>query len=486
MQIPGYELLATIAAGGMATVYLARRLPQSDPERLVAIKQCHPHLRHDPTFVSMFSDEARLASLIRHRNVVEILDLGSAESLYFVMQYVEGVSLAEWLTRATQSGQHLAAPLLLRVVLDCLSGLAAAHALTDRDGNDLRLVHRDISPQNILIGLDGVAKISDFGIAKAEARATRTRTGQVKGKAGYMSPEQILLEPLDQRSDLYAVGVVLWEALTGRRLFDGDSDASIINQILSGRVPAPSTVKEDAASLDTIVLRALSFKPSDRYSTALDFARAIESVGIPVAEPIEVGAAIAEQFGASLLARRNSGPTGTLEDPLAKRAPTAQTETSNESFSVIAPYRWSWLVRSRWLVIGVLLSATGLVLSWLSRHSESTTTKAPTESAIQSLPARPSSVARMDAARRVPASSSTPSTGSLAVAPSAPISPSASPTSRELVGAHRPSRGSVLTRTTSPAPVEPKRDAPISTVATASANTQRKRSKPSEYRPSDL
>jgi serine/threonine protein kinase len=353
--IPGYEIVGEIAAGGMATVYLGRRITSSDPDPLVAIKYCHPHLRRDPTFVSMFLDETRLASLIRHPNVIATLDVGNAESLYFVMQYVEGVSLADWLTRLAATGARLAVPLLIRVILDTLAGLAAAHALTDDAGNLLKLVHRDISPQNILVGLDGVARIGDFGIAKAESRATRTRTGQVKGKTGYMSPEQILLEPLDRRSDLYAVGVVLWEALTGKRLFDSDSDAATINLVLGARIPAPSTIAEAERALDDLVLRALSFSPSDRFATADDFAQALGAAGIQIAEHRRVGEDIAQLFAVDLQRRRDDAvgrqPRG---NPAASGEPANFAQRCSDS----RPQRQGFGI----LVKGLLLATTAVML----------------------------------------------------------------------------------------------------------------------------
>ena len=207
-SLGGYELLHELAAGGMATVYLGRKRGVGGFERLVAIKCCHPHLRRDPAFVAMFLDEARLAARIHHPNVVATLDVSDEDALYFVMEYVEGTSLAEWIARLALLDQRIAPALLLRVIIDGLGGLHAAHELRDHDGKSFQLVHRDVSPQNILVGLDGGTRIADFGIAKAESRATRTRTGQVKGKTGYMPPEQILGEPLDRRADVYAAGVV--------------------------------------------------------------------------------------------------------------------------------------------------------------------------------------------------------------------------------------------------------------------------------------
>jgi serine/threonine-protein kinase len=177
-------------------------------------------------------------------------------------------------------------------LIDALNGLHAAHELRDVEGNWLNLVHRDVSPQNFLVGIDGVTRIADFGIAKAESRATRTKTGQVKGKTGYMAPEQILGEPLDRRVDIYAAGVVLWEALVGKRLFLGDSDAEIINLVLGGKIPAPSAVSKASPNLDQIVGRALRFQAAERYATALEFAEALVGANVPVAAASIVGKSV--------------------------------------------------------------------------------------------------------------------------------------------------------------------------------------------------
>jgi eukaryotic-like serine/threonine-protein kinase len=318
-----YEILREIASGGMATVYLGQKRGIGGFERLVAIKCCHPHLRRDPAFVTMFLDEARLAAKIHHPNVVGTLDIGDDEALYFVMQYVQGSNLAEWIQHASALDQRIDEGLLLRVMLDGLNGLHAAHELRDDSGKLLNLIHRDISPHNLLIGIDGVTRIADFGIAKAETRATRTRTGQVKGKTGYMSPEQILGEPMDRRADIYAGGVVLWEALTGKRLFDAESDAAIINQVLNARVPAPSTVSDASACLDAVVSRALRFNPDERYSTALEFAQALEQSGIAAAAAQAVGDAIGAWIGEQA-ANGNESPPFEVRAAAGQPLPEAQ------------------------------------------------------------------------------------------------------------------------------------------------------------------
>jgi serine/threonine-protein kinase len=336
----------------MATVYLGRKRGTGGLERLVAIKCCHPHLRRDPAFVTMFLDEARLASRIHHPNVVATLDVGDGDALYFVMQYVEGMSLSEWLTQLLAQNQRIAEDLLLRVMIDSLAGLHAAHELRDHDGNSFRLVHRDVSPQNLLIGLDGVTRIADFGIAKAETRATRTRTGQVKGKTGYMPPEQILGEPLDRRADLYAAGVVFWEALVGRRLFEGESDAATINQVLNAEIPAPSTVTNASPAFDALVQRALQFQADDRYATAVEFSRALENTGLAVASHRAVGDAVSEMCREQVLRSRSEA----LRQSSAQLAPLSGQLGKQEQFAL----RTNWLKRIK--VVSLVAGMVGIAL----------------------------------------------------------------------------------------------------------------------------
>jgi serine/threonine protein kinase len=214
-----YELLGELASGGMATVYLGRARGIGGFERLVAVKCCHAHLREDADFVSMFLDEARLAAKIHHPNVVPTLDVGDAEELYLVMEYCEGDRLATLVNRAASRDGFMPVDVVLRIMVDVLQGLHAAHELTDTSGRPLQIVHRDVTPQNILVGVDGVSRLVDFGVAKAEARANTTKDGALKGKIAYMAPEQIGEHEVSRQSDVFSAGVVLWEALASKRLF---------------------------------------------------------------------------------------------------------------------------------------------------------------------------------------------------------------------------------------------------------------------------
>jgi eukaryotic-like serine/threonine-protein kinase len=273
-----YEVLAKLAAGGMAVVYVARAHGVAGFERLVAVKVLHANLAHEEEFIKMFLDEARLAARIRHPNVVPTIDISdSDEAGYFiVMDYIEGDHLGQILASAHKVEERLPVPVALRIVVDALGGLGAAHDLVDENGKHLGLVHRDVSPHNIMVGRDGVARLTDFGVAKAEDRLTHTRDGQVKGKLAYMAPEQAASGQTDSRSDLFSMGVILWECITGRRLFRTESTAATLHKLLHEDAPAPSTVDPALAPLDAVLAKALAREPNVRFTTAEEFAQAIE------------------------------------------------------------------------------------------------------------------------------------------------------------------------------------------------------------------
>jgi serine/threonine-protein kinase len=265
-QLGRYEILTQLASGGMASVYIARAQGVAGFERLVAIKVLHPHLAYEQEFISMFLDEARLAARIRHMNVVPTLDISDSpgDGYFLVMEYIEGNHLGALLGRAAKKGERLPRPFVCRVLVDTLQGLGAAHRLTDEHGRPLKLVHRDVSPHNILIGTDGIARLTDFGVAKADVRMASTRAGQFKGKLSYMAPEQASSNETDQRSDLFSVGIILWESLTGRRLFKGESNAATLNKLLNDTIARPSELWPDLEPFDDVVMKALSRNPEGR------------------------------------------------------------------------------------------------------------------------------------------------------------------------------------------------------------------------------
>src|SRR3954470_10503493 len=238
-QLDRYELIGELASGGMATVFLARLAGVGGFQRFVAIKRRHPHLAGEEEFIEMFLDEARLAARIHHPHVVPILEVGASErGYYLVMEYIEGDTLARLLARAATSGHKLPATIGTRVVVDMLSGLHAAHELRDEHGNPTELVHRDVSPQNVLVGIDGNTRITDFGVARAASRLSATRAGQLKGKIAYMAPEQAVGDPsVDRRADIFSSGIVLWEVLAARRLFKAENEAATLSRVISEPIP---------------------------------------------------------------------------------------------------------------------------------------------------------------------------------------------------------------------------------------------------------
>jgi serine/threonine-protein kinase len=305
----------------MATVHHALFRGESGFARTVAVKRLHPHYAKDREFSEMLRDEARLTARVRHPNVVSTLDVAVVdEEFLLVMDYVHGESLSRLLRAARNSEGSVPRDVLSAVFCGALHGLHAAHEATDEAGSPLRIVHRDASPQNIMVGADGVARVLDFGIAKAVGRSQTTRNGELKGKLSYMAPEQLMKEQVDRRADVYAIGVCLWEALTMQRLFPGDSEGFIVARIMEHRIDKPSLVTTDVTpELDDIVMRALAKSPADRFATARDMAIALEQA-IPIASASKVAAWV-EDLAGSVLARRAAlvaGAEGSAADLLAK------------------------------------------------------------------------------------------------------------------------------------------------------------------------
>ncbi len=273
-----YVLHDEFASGGMAAVHFGRLVAEAGFTRTVAIKRLHAQHAKDPAFVAMLLDEARLAGRIRHPNVAPILDVVQTDGeVFLVMEYVHGESLSS-LQRATiKLGAPIPARLASSVVVGALHGLHAAHIATGENGQPLGIVHRDVSPENILVGADGVARVLDFGIALASGRSQVTREGGLKGKLGYMAPELLEGAKATPISDVYSVGVVLWEALTGERLFTGEHEGAILAQILKGPRAVPSERAALPPGADEVVMRALARSPGDRFRSADDFAIALEA-----------------------------------------------------------------------------------------------------------------------------------------------------------------------------------------------------------------
>jgi serine/threonine-protein kinase len=299
-----YAIYDEIASGGMASVHFARLADPAGAARTVAVKRAHPHLARDKDFALMFLDEARLASRVRHANVVSTIDvLSTPDDLVLVMDYVHGESLWKLMRAVQEQNERIPPPIAAAILAHTLHGLHAAHEATDERGGPLGLVHRDVSPQNVLVGVDGVARLVDFGIAKAAGRLHSTHDSAVKGKYAYMAPEQVRGEPVSRLTDTYAASIVLWELLTGERLFVGKTEAETIHKCLVGRVQAPSLlVPELGRKVDAILKKGLARDPAGRYQTAREMALDLEAC-IPPAEAREVGAWVERIAGDALAAR---------------------------------------------------------------------------------------------------------------------------------------------------------------------------------------
>jgi serine/threonine-protein kinase len=299
-----YALYAEIASGGMAAIHIGRLMGPVGFARTVAIKRLHPPLAKDPEFVAMFLDEARLAARIRHPNVVSTLDVVATEGeLFVVMEYVQGESLARLLRAVRTNNELVPPPVAASIIVGVLHGLHAAHEARDERGEPLRIVHRDVSPHNILVGTDGAAHVIDFGVAKARGRMQVTQQGQIKGKLSYMPSEQLLGNGLDHRADIFAASIVLWESLTGQRLFQGIDDGEIYAKVLLGNIEPPSKHAPGLpAAVDAIVMKGLARDREQRYPTARDMALAIEKA-MPLATPSQVGEWVERLVGDSLAER---------------------------------------------------------------------------------------------------------------------------------------------------------------------------------------
>jgi serine/threonine-protein kinase len=268
-----------IASGGMASVHFGRLVGPAGFARPVAIKRLHPHLARDPDFVRMFLDEARLAARVTHPNVVSTLDVIEAGGeVFLVMEYVRGATLSQLLKIVRRKDERMPPPVALGVITGILHGLHAAHEAKNDRGEKLNLVHRDVSPQNALVGADGVTRLLDFGIAKAVGRLQTTRDGELKGKFAYMAPEQVRGGQVSARTDVYAASVVLWETLTGERLFAGENEAEILDRVLHFDVPRPTSIVPGLpAFLDGLVLRGLHRDPAERFPSARAMAAEIDA-----------------------------------------------------------------------------------------------------------------------------------------------------------------------------------------------------------------
>jgi len=395
----------------MATVYLGSLVDPVGFSRTVAIKRLHPQFARDPEVSALFLDEARLTTRIRHPNVVPTLDVVAAEGeVLLVMEYVEGESLSGLLRLLAASREQTPLPVVSAIVVGVLRGLHAAHEARDEGGHPLHLVHRDVSPQNILVGRDGVARLLDFGIAKALGRSQVTRDGRVKGKLGYMSPEQLLGHALNRRSDLFAAGIVLWELLAQTRLFTGDTPEAVARKVLDEGPPSLGKWRPSVpARVEALVERALAQAQDQRFATASEMADELEACVPPATQAetsrwVEAVARITLDERADRVAGIEARRSGLLDASQAERTAEAwpgDGDTSRGSVEGGArprelpspppkarPPRRSLGI----LVLGAVVLGAVLAISGRSSRSSALSTRAvpaPAEAAPSTAPAAP-------------------------------------------------------------------------------------------------
>ncbi|HZU83778.1 MAG TPA: serine/threonine-protein kinase, partial [Polyangiaceae bacterium] len=347
-----YRLIAELGRGGMGTVYLAALSGPARFSKVVVIKQLRPGFAEDPNLTSMFLEEARLAARLHHPNIVQTNEVvcDPEDGYFIVMEYLEGAALKRVVRRLRRHGDEPARSIYIAAILDVLGALQYAHALKDFDGKPMDLVHRDVNPANVVVTFGGQVKLVDFGIAKAADSAQETRAGILKGKLHYMSPEQMAGDRIDCRADLFAVGAMLWDALAGRKLWEGTSGLDVMTSLVRGNIPSPRSVNPDIGpDLERVCMRALAFRPEDRYPDAgsfhADLEHALGSARMPAGE---IGAAIQSEFAEeqehvrALIAEQlsllndQSAATGRSEPPPLAR-PDASGEASAASAASVLP-----------------------------------------------------------------------------------------------------------------------------------------------------
>jgi len=373
-----YELLQPLAQGGMADVLLARTVGIEGFSRHVVIKRIRADQARDPGHIAMFLDEARLAASLHHANIVQVTDVGQEDGEYFfAMEYVHGEDARALLSQLHARKQHAPLAHVIAIVAAAAAGLHHAHEQRGPDREPLGVVHRDVSPANILLGRDGGVRVVDFGIAKSAGRTTETRTGTLKGKVAYMSPEQCLGEPLDRRSDIFSLGIVLYELVTARRLFKGENDYVTMSAIVAGVITPAAQVRPDLPEgLAAIIDKALAAKPADRYQTADELRLALEGLARDLG--LQSGATTLGDYLRSMFGER---PEPWLVEPGATLEMTVGDEPSVIVPAVravsVPPMRTR---RSRRLVLlgaGAAVVTFACILAIVRAHTEPPVTIAP-------------------------------------------------------------------------------------------------------------
>jgi serine/threonine-protein kinase len=408
----------------MAIVHFGRLVGHGGFSRPVAIKRLHRQFARDPEFVNMLLDEARLAARVSHPNVVQTIDIvASADEVFLVMEYVHGATLAQLVRAVGKRGERVPPRIAVGIVCGILHGLQAAHEARDHLGERLDLIHRDVSPHNVLVGPDGVARLLDFGVAKATGRLQTTREGQLKGKLAYMAPEQALGAAVTARTDIFAASVVLWELLTGARLFYAKSEAAVLSRVLTAEVSSPSAVLPGLPpAFDRVVMRGLERDPARRYTSAREMATELAAcIGVP--SPTEVGDWVELVAGDDLreraarvatierravesaaLADAGAGPDSGVADPVTPSGgvyawgPTADA-TKDAPSANVSPSKLRSLALA--LAAGAALTVAGL---WSSHAMHARGAHAETPSVAHATSGDDAQTVRVAAAAAVPAS----------------------------------------------------------------------------------
>jgi len=329
-----YELLVRLGVGGMAELFVARATGQHGFEKLVVLKRILASHAGDQVFIDMLLDEARLAATLHHPNIVQVYDVGEVDgSYFFTMEYVFGEDLRSIVRAVRAQGKHLSLEQILQIIIGVAAGIHYAHEKEGSDGQPLGIVHRDISPHNILVSHDGSVKLIDFGIARVTAMNSKTAHGVVKGKVSYMSPEQCRGEPLDRRSDIFALGILLWELTTRRRLFTGDNTVAISGQICHSDAPRPSSIVADyPPALEEIVLKALARDREKRYASAQELQLELEKFAHD--HRLLLSSARLASFMSELFAERISATKADIREQIAWRVDSGRDDSSlNSGFS---------------------------------------------------------------------------------------------------------------------------------------------------------
>jgi eukaryotic-like serine/threonine-protein kinase len=433
-----YWIYDEIAAGGMATVHLGRLVGPAGFTRTVAIKRLHPQFAKDDEFSSMFLDEARIAARIRHPNALTALDVVAAKGeLYIVMDYIHGESLGKLLR-----GGPVPLAVASSISTQALLGLHAAHEAVDDRGVPLAIVHRDVSPQNILVGVDGVARVVDFGIAKAASQVHTTKAGKIKGKLSYMSPQQVQSEDVDRRADIFAAGVVLWESVVGRKLL-ARGDATI-TRVMNWQGLPPEDLALIPAFLQPIVQRALARDPDERYATAREMAVALADA-VPPAGSMEVGDWVEERAYQILADRARAvsdverqTTSSDVRPAFASGFPSEETRTALSSADLVVPAvpapprrkRLALLLVAALALVGV--GAWALLPPPLAVPPAPVAVLPPAAPAVAAAPAH--EVAQPVVAAPVPVQAAAPAASSAAPA----VAPAPAPAKRSTGGAPKP------------------------------------------------